>query len=75
MPSKSLVRACILCLLPLLLTLHALGIGEKDEDDAPAASGLPGAQRASSTTKADRLSLPASCITATPSSPAASTIL
>jgi len=41
MPSKSLVRACILCLLPLLLTLHALGIGEKDEDDAPAASGLP----------------------------------
>ena len=38
---KMLARARILCLLPLLLTLPALGIGEKDEDDAPANIALP----------------------------------
>jgi len=46
MPICWLARVCLLCLLPLLLTLPALGIGEKDEDDAPAASALrPGAAR------------------------------
>ena len=42
MPCKSFTRACLLGLLSLLLTAPALGIGEKDEDDAPAASSLPG---------------------------------
>ena len=41
MPSKSLARASSLCLLILLLTTPALGIGEKDEDDAQVASALP----------------------------------
>lgn len=35
MPSKWLARACLYCCLPLLLTVPALAIGEKDEDDAP----------------------------------------
>lgn len=38
MPSQSLARASLLCLLILLLTTTALGIGEKDEDDAQVAS-------------------------------------
>jgi len=41
MPRLTLARACLLCLLPLLFNLPALGIGEKDEDDAPAASASP----------------------------------
>ena len=41
MPRKSLARACLLCLLPLLLNLPARGIGEKDEDDAPVDSAFP----------------------------------
>ena len=41
MPCNSLARACCLCLLALLLTAPALGIGEKDEDDVPATSALP----------------------------------
>ena len=41
MPGKSLARACFVCTLPLLVALPALGIGEKDEDDAPTTSALP----------------------------------
>ena len=41
MSRQSLARACLLWLLPLLLHLPARGIGEKDEDDAPATSALP----------------------------------
>ncbi len=41
MPRKSLARACLLCLLPLLLSLPALGIGEKDDEEAPDASAVP----------------------------------
>lgn len=40
MPSISLARACLLCLLPLLLTSPALSIGEKDEDDPPMSARL-----------------------------------
>ncbi len=36
MTSKSLARACLLLLLPALLTFPVLSIGEKDEDAAPA---------------------------------------
>ena len=46
MPGNSLARACLFCLLPFLLTMPALGIGEKDEDDAPgSAAHAPGAAR------------------------------
>ena len=40
MPSNSLARACLLGLCILLLANTVLGIGEKDEDDVPAASAL-----------------------------------
>ena len=41
MPSKWLARVCLYCCLALLLTVPALGIGEKEEDDAPANSAPP----------------------------------
>ena len=41
MPSKWLARVCLYCCLALLLTVPALGIGEKEEDDAPANSAQP----------------------------------
>lgn len=41
MPGNMLARALIVCLFPLLSALPALGIGEKDEDDAPASIALP----------------------------------
>lgn len=41
MPGNTLARALIVCLFPLLSVLPALGIGEKDEDDAPASIALP----------------------------------
>ena len=41
MPTMTLARALMLCLLPLLMTLPALAIGEKDEDDSPASIALP----------------------------------
>ena len=36
-----MARACLYCCLALLLTVPALGIGEKDEDDAPAKGAPP----------------------------------
>ena len=41
MPSKSLARFSLFCLLPLLLSFRALGIGEKEEDGAPDSGMLP----------------------------------
>ena len=45
MISKSLTRACTLLLLPALLTIPVLSIGEKDEDDA-SATATPSSQTA-----------------------------
>lgn len=45
MISKSLTRACMLLLLPALLTIPVLSIGEKDEDDA-SATAAPSSQTA-----------------------------
>ncbi len=41
MPSRWLARACMYCCLALLITVPALAIGEKDEDDSPANSAPP----------------------------------
>ena len=43
MPERSLARGLTLCLLSLIVALPALGIGEKDDDDASASP--PGAAR------------------------------
>ena len=45
MISKSLTRACMLLLLPALLTIPVLSIGEKDEDDA-STTAAPSSQTA-----------------------------
>ena len=41
MPRQSLARACSICLISLLLSLPALGIGEKEDDEAPDARAIP----------------------------------